>query len=312
MSKEVFLYAEGNDEFYLACSSTSSNYSISSFLFDGEKGEPTYRRDFVGVKKLPIVVARETGVYTYVNPRWELKEGASIPFGELPKTLEYTEKKSSLDGDYYYNVDREWLIVIDNYLLKFDDKHYETVDVEFELKKADVRKGFSFVQTRWAVKYSIEDEITTHPGLLQDKPCKLSSEESYKIIRSHVKREIDHDHAVITSDYDFCFTVEKVIPLYEQVPYQVDINNGNLGQKRKRKPKIVTRYRVNRKAKIYEISPVDSRTGKPYGSYPKCPEFTGMNAEDLERNIQQYLSDLMADINKPLSDCPHCRGTGVV
>ena len=43
--------------------------------------------------------------------------------------------------------------------------------------------------------------------------CRLTSQESFDIIRWYIKRNIDPKAAEMTSDYDFCLTVKKLIPL---------------------------------------------------------------------------------------------------
>lgn len=167
---------------------------------------------------------------------------------------------------------------------------------------------------RWSVRNSeiklgLVDEITTPDILREERPCELSSEHSFKIIRTHIKDNIDPKTATISSDYDFCLTVEKRIPLAEKETYQID-ENMNFFSRRKRKPKMVTKYRIERKKEIYKIAP--RLNGKVYDKYPEAPMFRGENARNLKANIDEYLADLMEEINRPLHDCPHCKGMGVV
>ncbi|MFF2834279.1 hypothetical protein ACFVSK_21145, partial [Cellulosimicrobium cellulans] len=125
----------------------------------------------------------------------------------------------------------------------------------------------------------------------------LSRADSYRNVRNYVKTHIDTRWAKITSDYDFCFTVSKEI---SHEPEEFRVNIG------KRKPKYETRYTRSRTTKVYEVAP------SSYNSYPVIQPFEGKNEEDLKQNIQKYLDELMEAINKPLVECVHCKGYGVI
>jgi hypothetical protein len=170
-------------------------------------------------------------------------------------------------------------------------------------------EGKSWRVTNSQIKLGLVDEITTPEILREERPCELSTKDSYAIIRTYIKDHIDPKVATISSDYDFCLTVEKRIPLAEKETYRID-ENFDFFSKRKRKPKMVTRYRVERKKEIYKIAPrID---GKVYSNYPEAPAFRGENARNLKANIDEYLQELIKEINRPLHDCPHCNGMGVV
>jgi len=51
---------------------------------------------------------------------------------------------------------------------------------------------------------------------------------------------------------------------------------------------------------------------KLQASIQHIKEFEGNNIEDSHQNIEKYLKELMAHINKPIKDCPHCKGMGVL
>jgi hypothetical protein len=170
-------------------------------------------------------------------------------------------------------------------------------------------EGKSWTVRNSELKLGLIDEITTPEILKEERPCELSSAHSFAIIRAYIKDNIDPKVATISSDYEFCLSVEKRIPLAEKETYTVD-ENFNFFSKRKRVPKMVTKYRVERKKIIYEIAP--RKDGKVYGSYPEAPIFRGENARNLKANIDEYLKSLIKEINRPLHDCPHCKGIGVV
>ncbi|WP_157043497.1 hypothetical protein [Nitrobacter hamburgensis] len=190
-----------------------------------------------------------------------------------------------------------------------------TVDGELVQKAMNfpVYGTYSHEGKRWSVteqsiQVSLLDRITAPSLLHQEVPCQLSSEDSFKIIRTHVKDNIDPKVAAITSDYDFCLTVQKKIKLAEPEPYTRDANFSFFG--RRRKPRMVTDYRTERKLVVYETAPL--RGGEVYKGYTKTEPFTGHNVQELKQNIEAYLKELMAEINKPLVDCPNCKGHGVM
>ncbi len=101
---------------------------------------------------------------------------------------------------------------------------------------------------------------------------------------------------------DFCFTVEKVLDLYKPYEYTVDANANY----HRRKAKYEKRYRNVRTHKVYEAAP------KPYNNYPVVESFSGKNYEDLKQNIDNFLNELMDEINEPVVECKCCKGRGVI
>ena len=51
---------------------------------------------------------------------------------------------------------------------------------------------------------------------------------------------------------------------------------------------------------------------KNYGDYTPIPGFEGATQDELKRNIDNYLESLMKDINRPMTECPTCKGLGAV
>jgi hypothetical protein len=50
----------------------------------------------------------------------------------------------------------------------------------------------------------------------------------------------------------------------------------------------------------------------PRDGYTIVTPFKGNSLQDLKNNIDTYLTSLITEINKPLVDCPHCKGLGVI
>ena len=152
---------------------------------------------------------------------------------------------------------------------------------------------------KYPYSVNILTQLTTHKDLRVNRPCKINTEDLYKIVREFVKTNINPKYARITSDYDFCFTVKKLIPLSETKAYQADIS-------RTKKQRWVTKYVNEREVTVFEMAP------KAYQHYTVIQPIEGNNYQDLEKNIDDYLTKLITYINEPLVDCPHCKGRGVI
>ena len=188
---------------------------------------------------------------------------------------------------------------------------------QVKIDEVDEYKGFSFPVYKGNWKSDGEAEITEKDAahqlldrlafpdlILPTRPCKLTSKQTYDIIRKHVVENIDGKYAKVTSDYDFCFTVKKVIPLAEQVEYTVDVNAFYP----RRKPKYQKRYQDTREVEIFEMTSAEHK----YKGYTVIEPFVGNNEEELGENIRKYLKGLMDYINEPLKECKHCNGKGVI
>lgn len=153
------------------------------------------------------------------------------------------------------------------------------------------------------VSYADIEEMITPPLAMHNRPCQLTSHQTYRIIRSYVKEHIDHTYGIITSDYDFCFTVKKRIPIK---PYVItrEITKDN-GRSYKR-PKFSHSDVTYKTWDLFEMTHADSR----YKGYTVIRGFTGNSLADLVDNIKSFLDELMDRINAPVTECEHCGGYG--
>lgn len=281
-------------EVYVSDNIKGSSYHhsrIADLYFDGSLPERSYKSDWFIIKKIPEKIEKKRPARK-VNQRYELKDG----FTE-------TELTPKVIKESYIDEDSEYYEVKGLYDHKYELEEEGFEEVPFELHTIEEVEGdFKIIKNDYSPEYNLLDRISTHPVLLSTKPCRLTKEESYKIIRKHIKDNINPKYATVTSDYDFCLTVQKRIELGEPEKYVVDLNIGNS----RRKPKMETRYRKERKAVVYEVAP------KPYQSYTVVEPFNGENLQDLQNNIDTYLKSLMEHINEPVVDCEGCNGRGVV
>lgn len=260
------------------------NSKIGSFLFDDQALVATPKSGWYKLSNLPKTVKRK-GNSQIVNKRYELKEG--FPESKLtPKVLAYDELD---DDDDIYGL----------YTYKSDTIEGTWEEIEFDIEVLAEEDNFYVEKPKYQGTPSLMTQLTAHPALHQNRPCKISGKEFYNIIRNYIKTFIDGRYAKITSDYNFCLTVEKVIHLAEPAPYTV--NGGT-----KRKPTTVTKFRDTRSLVIFKSSP------EGYSGYPTQKGIEGENQEDLDNKVTKYLEDLIAEINSPMEDCACCKGRGVI
>lgn len=154
------------------------------------------------------------------------------------------------------------------------------------------------------VDYYIADKVSAPDIVLGSRPCALTREQTFQIIREHAKRNLDRRYAKVSSDYDFSFAVDKIIKLATPEEYTVDVNAYS---SRKRKPKYEKRYRHSREIKVLNIKPNErEKWGHVVG------RFQGKDLADLKETIDRTLAEIMEELNEPLVDCPACRGAGVI
>ena len=314
---------ETDNGFYVKDNSDAHYNSASSLIplfFDGKKGEKTHHKLWLKLEKRPTTIQKEQG-QPRINYRYELIDEKLFP--NLPKVFKREEVFDYRDTDTYKDIWKEpYKNLSTLYKLESDAQPNILVNVEFEINvlcTLDYIKeygGFSYpVQkinweqkdfprlTEESVQHYTIDEIIFPDILLTARTSFLNSKDTYKIIRKYIQDNINPKYAVITSDYDFCFTVKKKIPLSKPIPYQRDISSP-----RARKPKYVTNYQTCREVQVFEMTH-DERN---YQGYTPIKGFIGTNLEDLKNNIENYLHNLIEKINEPLIDCPHCNGVGVL
>jgi len=331
MGKLKLMAIKTDNGYYITDNINDDKYygtEIKELMFDGEEAKPTFYKGWFLIKEIPKEVGREKHK-PYINERFELSDPKTfLKFKKVYNAKDVVIEKECADNDYKRKYTKEFEKIVGLYEYKYEmgEMIYEPIEFEFEvlaeMKQIPDREPFEYevFRTKWEHKgttifdnysengnvviHNILDKIVIPPILLHTKPCETSSHVAYKIIRFFVKQHIDPDVAVITSDYDFCFTVEKIIKLAENEEYTIDKNMF----KKRAKPKYVTRYRNNRKVKIFEM------TYSPYcyEEYTPIKGFQGKNEKDLKNNVDKYLKDLITKINEPLVECSHCKGLGVI
>jgi len=312
----TFTYLSDSEE-----NRNSLRTSIEKMEFDGAIPLSTFHPKWVRVNHLPKNI-QEWKAQPNINKRWELKDkdlaSDKIPLVLLPEDVgEYRDE----EYDWHWKEGMDTLRPL--YEMLSDPAPPALINVPFEIvQRIDLDdvidfKGFSYPVKRdgiWDkkttpvtdkdVSHQLLDRILFPEIVLASRPCKLSSRDSYDIVRCHVQNNIDPKYAKITSDYDFCFAVEKLLRYHEPIQYQYDANWA----KKRARPKMVTSYRQHRTMKVFEMT----WSPENYKGYSPIQGFQGDSHEDLHANIEAYLTALIHEINKPIMDCPTCKGSGVI
>ena len=255
---------------------------IPSMFFDDKLLVATFKKDWYKLEDLPNKIETKPPSQS-VNFRYELKQG--FPETEMtPKTI------SSVDWD-------EDSQMGGLYELKFDKIEKDLVEVDFNLEILSEEENFSVEKAKYPYTTTLITSLTTHPALHSERPCTISGAELYKILRKEIQIKLDRNYAKISSDYDFCLGVEKIIP-QEKQSYQVDVG--------KRRPKYETRYTTSRSVKVLELCPT------PRDGYEVVKPILGENQKDLESKVEKYISNIIEELNKPLINCECCKGMGVI
>lgn len=297
---------------------------IGRLKFDWEQPKATFHKHWFIIIKEPSRITEEI-LQPDINRRYELKDKKQFPnLLEVYKEEDVLIEEGCSENDYTPRWDEKFDEIKSLYDFKSDKQKPIDKLIEFEFEVIGEMKSIpgktpfeyevlSEVRDHGEERFynitnndivrNLVDKITTPPILIHIRPCHLTSHDSYKIVRQYIKQNINLNVAKITSDYDFCFTVQKVIQLAEEQKYTVDVNQWS-----KRKPRYVTRYRTNREVVIFEMG----WSPKCYQGYTSIEGFKGKDEKDLKGNIDRFLLKLITDINEPLKECVHCKGRGVI
>ena len=284
--------------------------TIEQLEFNGIPVEKTFHVGWYSTLTLDnclLVIPERKEIDYYI-----LKENI-LETPELPKKQDKIYYESEWRAFYetvYKTIpeEKQEVVITKELVCKIDDIE-KTKGFSFTVKNPtypNSQPGYNITEDR-AIHQLIDTIIFPKPALAL-RPTKLSSVDSYEIIRNYINDNIDPKYAEVTSNYEFCLTVTKKIPLSETIEYTYDDNFSIFG--RKKKPKFKKGYRTERKQVVFECAPI--RDGKLYQGYSKCIEFSGETYEDLVKNINNYLERIIKEINEPLVDCPKCKGQGVI
>lgn len=294
----VFHYVTSGNKIYVTDVQTHKTWDvkrscIDKFKFDDKLGKPTFSAIWVELDKLPEQVSV---LCDKRDRKYVLQEQFSKL--NLPATLtpyEYINQPEQVQEMYESVTEREYVeeTVIDAefvHMGEFDIKD----PVKFEYVLSGANKSKTDTIGRDAIQYD-ELGMMFMPSIARSNvPCRIAGKDIYRIIRKHIQKNIDSKVARITSDYDFCFRVERVIQLSEPLLTEYISANG------KKSPVIKT----ERLIPIFEMSPEKKDT------YTRVDDLVADNEADLKAKIDTLLGNIMKGINKHQAECPCCKGTG--
>lgn len=323
----LVIIAIQTDTGYLVSDKTAISYdshSLATKLFDGVAPTSTFHNDWNFISQYPQKVSHMEK-QPNINYRFILKDDSFS--GKIPLELKREDA-----GEMDCNNEVIWKPEIAMYRSLYvevsdaqPDKEVTeefTFEVIFKVDKITTPAEFKYPSNERYVSYTndkvtdyisnqnvthqILDKIIFPEILLHETPSQLSSKQTYDIVRQHVKRNINPKVAHITSDYDFCFEVAKIIPLSEPFTQRYERTYGSRGNRRK--PLVENRLIATREVKVFEMTNGESA----YKGYTIIQGFEAKNETELKTQIDNYLNDLMAFINEPFIDCPKCKGRGVL
>lgn len=171
------------------------------------------------------------------------------------------------------------------------------------LREDSWSRGREEVDISSVTDYYTLEKMLTPPFLLHERNCFISSDNMYRIVRDYVKKNIDLKVARITSDYDFCFTVKKVV---STKPFPIRKEERTRAGNSYKPPRYKTTQGTTKEVEVFEMT---SAT-KKYNNYTVIEPLKAPNQRELIENLKAYLDDLMYTINLEVSECQHCSGCG--
>ena len=283
--------------------------TLPGLFFDGEHPTETYCKNWYFIKQYPNKIQQECQG-AIINKRYELMD-ESLASDKMPKIIPYENVEdyndNVIDSLYTYKYDSEPNFLEDvicdiQVICEIDDYNFpprfeynavgnlNRYERQYTIKNADV-------------EHQLLDKMIFPAILLSERPCKFTSKQMYDITRQYIIEHIDNSVARITSNYDFCFEVKKLIPLIE--PETIKYQNIFANTKRERN-RIHTTIKKYDEKQIFEMTNEQNK----YKGYSVIPEMCANSEAELKEKVDTWLESLIEIINKPLCQCPHCQGTG--
>ena len=287
---------------------------IKDLYFDDAKPNPTFAPNWLRIEKYPLKITRLVRGET-INRRYELKD-MSLCSEKYPATIPYENEDDSEDNER----DEAVLQILYEYKADKKEDYFEEVipdiSVVLELSEWMEPEPFSFDAirrynystaiyqvTNKDVERQLLDKIVYPELCLHQRPCSFTSQQVYDITRQYIIDHIDNRYAKITSNYDFCFTVKKVVP---KIAPQTITYQNLFAKSKKERSKIHTSIVKYDEYEIFEMT----HEQEPYKGYTPIPRMIANTEGELSAKMSEWLESVMSIINKPLEQCPHCNGTG--
>jgi len=163
------------------------------------------------------------------------------------------------------------------------------------------------IDLKSVVKYDDLLQMIVPEFMLHNHPCELSSKQVYQIVRQHIIENINPKVATLSSNYDFCLTVKKIVTVK---PYDVKSEQLTPRHNSYKPPRFKTTVSNTKAVEIFEMTWAGYKGTGGYDGYTCIPAWKANNFAELVDNMRQYLDELMEVINMPVHECTTCNGTG--
>lgn len=330
-SSVTFLAYKTNLGLILKVSVPYSTQDLSKLYFFNNKVVSHLNNSWFLLGDQEITSVQKKVPESHVQIGWELDSNNQISGLGLPKTQTMEELK------YFYNSDKEeyeyqgLLAGVGNLYKKVYEtvpERWEEIDFEIQiLRNLEIEnisnpiemKIMSYHQGQYGVKplefdlksvttWDELEKILTPEFLLHERPCEISSQNLYKIIRTHIIQKLDRTKCKITSDHDFCFTVKRIVQVK---PYVVRKEQYKGLFKSYNPPKFKNETVTVKEVDCFEMTHDQADgNGRGYKGYTIIPALKANNLRQLSEYLKQYLDDLITNLNTPVVECQHCNGTG--
>lgn len=193
----------------------------------------------------------------------------------------------------------------------------ENITEPVNMRVRMMQSGSSFsnkpeeVDLKSIATWEVLEQLLTSPIMLHERPCHLTSETVFRIVRAYLLENIDPKQARVDSNYTFCFSVNKQVVVK---PYKVKREKLTRNGNSYRPPRFTHETHNTKSVRVFEMTWQGAGNGEVggYGEYTCIPEIHGRNLQELADNLKRYLDELVDVINTPVAECPHCNGTGHV
>ena len=316
--KLIILCVKTNKGCFISdCAATTGydyNYhtnKVNKLLFDGKLPTGTYQPNWFYIEQYPTTIQREV-CGAYVNQRYELID-ITLESDKMPAVIAYEDvgqyNGAMIESLYKYAYDQEPNYMEDvacdiQVVCEIDDYNFPPKFEYNAITKCDFSDR-KYTITNASVQHQLLDKMIFPAVLLHERPCKFTSKQMYDITRQYILEHIDNSVAKVTSNYNFCFEVKKLVPLIE--PKTITYQNIFASTKRERN-KIHTSIKKYEEKSIFEMTNEQEK----YKGYSVIPEMWANSEAELKEKVDTWLEGLMEIINKPLCQCPHCQGSGYI
>lgn len=303
----------------------NGDFIITNYLFnDSKEYESTYLSNWFFIKHVPkeikaikkkvvrkLVLDKEKSKLLSIKLSNIIDENEMDEYGYFDACDEFIWNEKHKALEYFYNtvIEKiEYTEKIQFKLIMLGTINGSFKDSKIQFPTYDSFKNNYFIINNANVEHQLIDKIIFPKPMLQDYPCKLSFKQIYDIVRHHIKTNINPKYAKIESDYDFCFSVKKILNIVNPYEETFCANRFEIALKKERKPKYKKRLITQTTKQIFEMtySPED------YKGYTPIEPIIGKNHKDLKEKVDNLLKNIMEIINRPLNQCPRCEGSGVI